>query len=111
MFVVTPRGEQECGSGVYVHVRSSGNTFSHAELVAFIEYTSPASQRKHVAAVVHLLQKVPGSQCVVRLGGELRVPALQGTSAVSDEGANVVACSHDVRKRRSRSDETTVFCF
>ena len=70
MFAVTPRGERECGSRVYVHVRLSGNAFSHAELVASIRYTFPRSNRKYVAVVVHLLQKVPGPRltmcCLLR---------------------------------------------
>ena len=49
MFAVTPRGEQECISGVYVHLRLSGNAFSHAELVALITYTFQENQRKYVA--------------------------------------------------------------
>ena len=46
---MTPRGEQECISGVYVHLRLSGNAFSHAELVALITYTFQENQRKYVA--------------------------------------------------------------
>ena len=100
MFAVTPRGEQECGSGVHVHVRSSGNAFSHAELVALIKYTSPASQRIYVAAVVHLLQKVPGSQCVVRLGENTSNSLTEGEQVVLLGRATLEGDPHTVSVRK-----------
>ena len=70
-FCVAPRSRTHNGSGLEIDVRSHGDAFSRAELVALVKYTGP-STKTYCVAVTQLLKKVPKRQCVVHCEPEQR---------------------------------------
>ena len=91
MFSVTPRGRLCSGSGVRAHVSSSGNAFTNSELVALLVYKAPSSKRSYCIAIIHLLQKVPGKLCVVRLRGGGAGPCCKDGDQVKLVGGSTLA--------------------
>ena len=97
MFSVTPRGQLCSGSGVRAHVRSSGNPFTNCELFALLAYKAPSSKRSYCIAIIHLLQKVPGQLCVVRLrGGGAGACYRHGDQVRLVDGSTLTGGAHSV---------------
>ena len=84
-FCVAPRSRTHNGSGLVIHVRSHGDAFSRAGLVALVKYTGP-STKTYCVAVTQLLKKAPKRQCVVHCEPE----QLEGCSYQDGERVHIV---------------------